>query len=104
MRPAVRTRNPRTHIDSCLDAMAGARWFSTFDLRVGYHQVKMDPASAEKMTFITNEGTFKFKIMPFELARALAIFQQLMDLFMARVNLEICLVNLHNISLLVRGT
>jgi len=28
---------PRT--DMCLDAMSGARWFSTFDLRSSYHQV-----------------------------------------------------------------
>ena len=40
-------------IVACLDAMTGACWFSTFDLRAGYHQVKMDPSSAEKTTSIT---------------------------------------------------
>ena len=82
---------PLPRIDSCLDAMAGTRWFSTFDLRVGYHQVKMDPASAEKPTFITREGTFKFKVMPFGLTGAPATFQRRMYLVMAGLNLEICL-------------
>lgn len=54
-------------IDSCQDTMSG---FSTFDLRAGNHQVNMDPANAEKTTFITREGTFKFKVMPFGLTGA----------------------------------
>ena len=39
---------PLPRIDSSQDAMAEACWFSTFDLRAGYHQVNMDPSSAEK--------------------------------------------------------
>ena len=77
---------PLPRIDSCLDAMAGALWFSTFDLRAGYHQVKMDRASAEKTMFITREGTFNFKVMPFRLTGAPATFQRLMDLVMAGLN------------------
>ena len=73
--------------------MAEAKLFSTFDLRAGYHQIKMDLASAEKTTFITREGTFKFKVMPFVLIGRQRL-QRLMDLVMAGLNLEICLVNL----------
>ena len=84
---------PLPRIDSCMDAMTGACWFSTFDIRTGYHQVKMDPSSAEKTTFITREGTFKFHVMPFGLTGELATFQRLM----AALNLEICLVYLDDI-------
>ena len=48
---------PLPRIDACLDALGGARWFSTFDLRSGYHQVAMDPRNAEKTTVITRNGT-----------------------------------------------
>ena len=81
-------------------AKAGGKWISTFDLRTGYHQVKMDPVSAEKTTFITREGTFKFKIMPFgRIGRtgAPATFQRLMAMVMAGLNLKICLVYLDDI-------
>jgi len=35
----VRDAYPLPRIDSCLDAMSGAGWFSTIDLRSSYHQV-----------------------------------------------------------------
>ena len=41
---------PLPRIDSWLDAMAGSRWFSTFDLRCSYHQVSMNPADADKFS------------------------------------------------------
>ena len=58
---------PLPRIDTCLNAMNGARWFSTFDLRSGYHQVLMDEESADKTTFITREGSFRFRVMAFGL-------------------------------------
>ena len=66
---------PLPRIDACLDAMNGARWFSTFDLRSGYYQVLMDEESRDKITFVTREGTFRFRVMPFGLTGAPATFQ-----------------------------
>ena len=84
-------------LDTFLDAMNGARWFSTFDLRSGYHQVLMDEESADKTTFITREGTFRFRVLPFGLMGAPATFQRLIDLVMSGLNLEVCLVYLNDI-------
>ena len=55
---------PLPRIDTWLDAMNGAGWFSTFDRRSRYHQVLMDEESADKTTFITREETFRFRVMP----------------------------------------
>ena len=54
--------------------MSGARWFSTFDLRLSYHQVLLDPATSDKMTFISREETFRFKVMQFDNATRRARF------------------------------
>jgi hypothetical protein len=58
---------PLLRINSCLDAMAGARWFSTFNLRSCYDHVLLDERDADKTTFLTREGTFRFRAMPFGL-------------------------------------
>ena len=77
--------------------MNGARWFSPFDLRSGYHQVLMDEESRDKTTFVTREGIFRFRVMPFSLPGALATFQRLIDVVMSELNFEVCLVYLGDI-------
>jgi hypothetical protein len=91
---------PRT--DACLDAMAGAKWFTTFDLRSSYHQVEMEPKYADKTAFISREGSFRFLTMPFGLCNAGATFQRLMDVIMTGLNFEACLVYLDDIVVFSR--
>ena len=90
---------PLPRIEACLDALGGARYFSTFDLRSGYHQVLMDEADADKTSFVTRQGTFKFKVLPFGLTNAGATFQRVMDVAMSGLNYSICLVYLDDIIL-----
>ena len=83
---------PRTYM--CLDAMPGAQWFSTFDLRSSYHQVAMKPDDADKTAFICREGQFKFTAMPFGLWNAGATFQRSSDMIMTGLAYEVCFVYL----------
>jgi hypothetical protein len=62
---------PLPRIDSCLDSLGRAKFFSTLDLRSGYWQTELDAASAEKTTFVTRKGSWKFKVLPFGLCNAL---------------------------------
>ena len=57
----------------------------------------MDEESAEKTTFVTREGTFRFRVMSFGLTGEPAMFQRLMNLVMSGLNLEVCLVYLDDI-------
>jgi len=88
---------PLAHTDVCLDAMAGACWFSTFDPRSSYHQVVTEPRDSEKTAFICREGQFRFKTMPFGLCNAGATFQCLMDMVMSGLALQVCLVYLDDV-------
>jgi len=71
---------PLPRIDTCLDTISGSNCFSTFDLRTGYHQVPMHPDVANKTSFITRTGTYRFKRVPFGLCNAGSTFQRVMDL------------------------
>ena len=90
---------PLPRIDSCLDAMSSAKWFSTFDLRSSYHQVSVEPNDRDKTAFICPRGMYRFKTMPFGLCNAGATFQRLMDVVMSGLHLEVCLVYLDDIIL-----
>ena len=95
----VKDTYPLPLIQSCLGEVGKAKWFSTFDLRSGYHQVVMERKDADKTTFITRRGTYRFRVLPFGLCNAPATFQRLMDVAMSGLNLEICLVYLDDIIL-----
>ena len=90
---------PLPRIDSCLDAMSSAKWYSTMDLRCSYHQVSVDPKDRDKTAFICPRGMYRYKTMPFGLCNSGATFQRLMDVVMSGLHLEVCLVYLDDIIL-----
>ena len=88
---------PIPKIDETLDTLAGARLFSTLDLRSGYWQVQVNPEHWEKTAFCTSEGLFEFNVMPFGLCNAPATFQRLMDSVLAGLHWKTCLVYIDDI-------
>ena len=86
-------------IDARIDALSESRWFSTFDLRSGYHQVAMKPRDAEKTAFITRNRTYCFQAMPFRLCNAPATFQRLMNVVLSGLNQDVLLVYLDDITI-----
>lgn len=88
---------PLPKINDCLDALAGAQWFSTLDLTSGYHQIAMNAEDADKTTFITRKGSFRWKRMPMGLSGATATFQRTMDLILSGINFSTCLVYLDDV-------
>ena len=93
---------PLPRIETCLDTLSGAAWFSTFDLRSGFHQVKVNPRDVNKTTFTCHRGTFRFPRMPFGLCNAPATFQRLMDTVLMGLNFDICLAYLDDIIVFSR--
>ena len=83
--------------DMCLEALGGARFFSTLDCRQGYWQIELDEKSSEKTSFVTRLGVWKFKVLPFGLSNAPACFQRLTDLVLTGLQWETCLAFLDDI-------
>src|SRR5664279_98515 len=72
---------PLINIDNVMDSISDQRptlWCS-LDLRSGYWQTSLDPATADRTGFQTPEGNFCFKRVPFGLCGAVQFFQRIMQ-------------------------
>ena len=92
---------PLPRIDTCYDALASAKWFSTFDLRSAYHDIMVDSADADKTAFICPTGMYKFRGMPVGLCNVGATFQRLMDIVMSGLHFQVYLVYLDDIIMVL---
>ena len=94
----VKDAHPLPRIDDLLDALHGAKWFSTLDLKSGYWQVPIAEQDKEKTAFRTSSGQlFEFNQVPFGLCNAPATFSCLMDRVLAGLHWETCLFYLDDI-------
>ena len=88
---------PLPRIETCLQSIGKAKYFSTIDLRSSYWQTEIDERDRDKSTFVTRKGAFRFKVLSFGLSNAPALFQRLMDLVLSGLTWEICLVYLDDV-------
>ena len=66
-------------IDTLVDSTARHELLSFMDAFSGYNQIRMKEEDQEKTSFITNQGLFCYKVMPFRLKNAGATYQRLMN-------------------------
>ncbi|KAL3693085.1 hypothetical protein R1sor_006736 [Riccia sorocarpa] len=66
---------PIPFTDMLLDDVAGSKMFSFMDGFSGYNQIAIAPEDQYKTTFVTQWGTFAYRVMPFGLQNAPATFQ-----------------------------
>ncbi|UYV70237.1 hypothetical protein LAZ67_7002256 [Cordylochernes scorpioides] len=88
---------PLPRVDDALDCLKGANIYSTIDLKAGYWQIGIDEADREKTAFITPDGLFEFKVMPFGLCNAPATFERMMDNLLKGLRWTICLCYLDDV-------
>nr|GEV96576.1 retrotransposon protein, putative, Ty3-gypsy subclass [Tanacetum cinerariifolium] len=66
-------------INTIIKRVRGAKVFSKFDLKSGFHQVAMDEESIHWIAFLVPGGLYEWLVMPFSLKNAPALFQRKMD-------------------------
>jgi hypothetical protein len=64
-------------IDDTLDTLAGARCFSTLDLKIEYLRMALHPDDKEKTEFSTGQGLWQFTVRTFGLCNVPSTFERL---------------------------
>ena len=67
---------PLPHIDMLVDSTTGHAMLSFMDGFSGYNQIMMAPEDREKISFITEWGTYCYRVMPFGLKDVSATYHR----------------------------
>ena len=70
---------PLPRIDTLVDSTVRHQLLSFMDAFSGYNQIRMEEADQEKTSFVTSQGLFRYKVMPFRLKNVGTTYQRLMN-------------------------
>lgn len=91
-------------IEEALDALHGAKYFSSIDLAQGYYQVGISEKDRHKTAFrVGCGGLYEYPRMPMGLCNSPGTFQRLMEACLAEANFDILLIYLDDILVFSRS-
>ena len=70
---------PLLRIDQLIDSIASHELLTFMDAFSGYNQILMKEEDQEKTTFVTSQGLYCYKVMPFESKNTSASYQRLVN-------------------------
>ena len=80
---------PMPRAEDIFAKLGKAMYFTTLDLRAGYHHIALDKDSIKKTGFCLPFGKYEYLKVPFGLAQAPAYFQNLMNKVLTGLNFAI---------------
>ena len=93
----VRDAYPIPRILDIFSALHGSKWFTTMDLKMGFHQIPMAESSKDYTAFVCPFRLFSFERMSQGLTNSPLTFQRLMEQCVGDMNLKELLVYLDDI-------
>ena len=67
-------------MEDCIDKIGNAKYITKCDLLKGYWCVPLTEWAKEISTFVTLDGLYKYKVMPFGIKNSQATFQRLINM------------------------
>ena len=93
----VKDAYPLPRIDDSLDSLSGSQYFSTLDLLSGYWLVSLDEEAKAKSAFVTRNGLWQWRVLPFGLTSAPSTFERLMEKVLRGLHWKTLLIYLDDV-------
>ena len=71
---------PVPRMDDCIDNIGQAKYVTKFDLLKGFWQIPFTDRAKEISAFVTPDGLYQYKVMPFGMKNSPATFQRLINM------------------------
>ena len=85
-------------LEEIFDCLHGAKYFSTMDIKSGYHQIEVEESHKERTAFTVGAlGFFEYNKMPFGLTNSPSTYQRIMQEILGDLNMKICLIYLDDL-------
>ena len=85
-------------MEEIFDCLHGAKYFTTIDMKAGYHQIEVEEAHKERTAFIVGSiGFYEYNKMPFGLTNSPATYQRIMQEILGDLNMKICSIYLDDL-------
>jgi len=99
----VKDAYPIPRMDECIDSRGDARVFSTLDCNAGYWQIPVAEDDKHLTAFTCHSSAWQCVRLPFGLCNAPSTFQRAIDMILAGVKWQICLVYLDDVIVFSRS-
>ena len=93
----IADKYPLPRIEDILDNLGRAKFFSVLDLYSGFHQIPLHEDSRDITSFSTENGSFRWKVLPFGLNVSPNSFSRMMALAFAGVSPLKCFLYIDDI-------
>ena len=91
---------PLPAIEELLVKVRETKFFSTLDLKAGYHQIPVEEGDKDKTAFVVGDGLYEYSYLPFGLKNAPAHFSRVMMSVLAGLIGTVVLVYLDDLIVL----
>lgn len=96
-RKLIADKYPLPRIEEILDSLGRSKFFSVLDLQSGFHQIPIEENSRDITSFSTDNGAFRFKVLPFGLNISPNSFTRMMNIAFSGLSPERCFIYMDDI-------
>lgn len=89
--------------DEMSDLLCNAKFFPSLELKSGHWQMELEESDCEQTAFVTPDGIYEFKALPFGVCCAPTTFQSIMNTILAGRKWQICLIYLDDAVVFFRA-